>query len=485
MPITDHYERRALDSLYVNRETRQRRNVSSPDGAFLNADGLRDSIKQRGVLTPILVTRDGEIVFGERRWTASRDLGLPDIPVRYVEDLSPTELKVIELEENLRRTDLPWRDQVRATAELHAAYEAQRAAQPGSKPWTQRETAQATNIPEGSIQMLLRIAQDIDSPRIANATGFRQAYNTLARLDERASADVLESIIHGASSIVGGAVNAVRNAATALTGVGTDGGTAENERTSISSGPDPLPSVPERPITAESVLCADFLTWAPTHTGPRFNLIHCDFPYGIEVFSGPNMKRGHTGTTGSYDDRPERYWELIECLCTHRDRLMAHSAHLMFWLSADHEIVAETLKRFRALAPDLVWWPKPLIWHKTDNAGVLGDPKRKPRHVYEMALVAAREDRLLVKGTGDAYGAPTDHKLHPSCKPEPVLRHFLSMFVDETTSLLDPTCGSASALRAAESLGAQSVLGLELDPEHARTANGAMRAFRALRSTQL
>jgi len=44
----------------------------------------------------------------------------------------------------------------------------------------------------------------------------------------------------------------------------------------------------------------------------------------------------------------------------------------------------------------------------------------------------------------------------------------MQMFVDENTTLLDPTCGSGSALRAAESLGARHVLGLEKDEEYAK-----------------
>jgi predicted RNA methylase len=55
------------------------------------------------------------------------------------------------------------------------------------------------------------------------------------------------------------------------------------------------------------------------------------------------------------------------------------------------------------------------------------------------------------------------------------------MFVDEGTRLLDPTCGSGAALRAAEDLGAQMVLGLERDPEHASAAKSALRQFRALK----
>jgi DNA modification methylase len=42
------------------------------------------------------------------------------------------------------------------------------------------------------------------------------------------------------------------------------------------------------------------------------------------------------------------------------------------------------------------------------------------------------------------------------------------------TSILDPTCGSGTALRAARSLGAQRFLGLEANKEY---ADDALRAF--------
>jgi len=50
-------------------------------------------------------------------------------------------------------------------------------------------------------------------------------------------------------------------------------------------------------------------------------------------------------------------------------------------------------------------------------------------------------------------------------KPTAMLRHFMQMIVDEYTFMLDPTCGSANALKAAQALNAGSVLGIERDEE--------------------
>ena len=85
-------------------------NRNQPRKTF-NEDALQDlaeSIKQHGVLSPLLVKeRDGyyEIVAGERRWRAANIAGLKEIPV-IIRDLSEQEILEISIIENLQREDL-------------------------------------------------------------------------------------------------------------------------------------------------------------------------------------------------------------------------------------------------------------------------------------------------------------------------------------------------------------------------------------------
>jgi DNA modification methylase len=55
------------------------------------------------------------------------------------------------------------------------------------------------------------------------------------------------------------------------------------------------------------------------------------------------------------------------------------------------------------------------------------------------------------------------------------------MFTDENTVMLDPTCGSGSALRAAESLGAAYILGVEINGDFTERANLALEASRRMK----
>lgn len=70
---------------------------------------LADSIKQHGVLQPLLVrpltTGGYQLVAGERRWRASRLAQLKEVPV-IIKELSDTEAMEIAIIENLQREDL-------------------------------------------------------------------------------------------------------------------------------------------------------------------------------------------------------------------------------------------------------------------------------------------------------------------------------------------------------------------------------------------
>ncbi|MDN5301123.1 MAG: ParB family transcriptional regulator, chromosome partitioning protein [Thermoanaerobacteraceae bacterium] len=69
---------------------------------------LSDSIKEHGVLQPIIVRKkDGgyELVAGERRWRAAQKAGIEKIPA-IIKDLSDADVMEIALIENLQREDL-------------------------------------------------------------------------------------------------------------------------------------------------------------------------------------------------------------------------------------------------------------------------------------------------------------------------------------------------------------------------------------------
>ena len=74
-------------------------------------DELTESIKERGIIQPIIVRKSGdeknkyEIIAGERRWLAAQNAGLHEVPIVEVEadDLKSLEFAIVE---NVQRNDL-------------------------------------------------------------------------------------------------------------------------------------------------------------------------------------------------------------------------------------------------------------------------------------------------------------------------------------------------------------------------------------------
>jgi ParB family chromosome partitioning protein len=402
----------------VSRDQRQRSELSG-------IDVLADSIRRLGLINPITISRDGELIAGERRLSAVKLLGWEMVPIQYTDEIDESSKRAIELEENVKRVDLTWQEQCKAVTEYHEIRLSQ------EKSWSQEKTALALGLEQPTVSQYLGITEEV---RRGNADLLQQpllstARNMVARTNERRNDKALEAL-RGFT----------------LTDV------------------EPAPSI----------ITADFTKWVTTYKGPRFNFLHCDFPYGINA--DKMQQGGSVATHGGYDDSSETYWHLLNALCNSIDRICTESAHLMFWFSMHY--YADTLDFFSNHS-DFVIDPFPLVWMKSDNIGLLPDPQRGPRRIYETCFFGSRGDRKIVSSVSNAFAAPTDRQQHMSTKPEAVLRHFFRMFVDENSVMLDPTCGSGSALRAAKSLGAGHILGVEINGEFADRATIALRRVNA------
>ncbi len=86
-------------------------------------DGLAQSIREKGIVQPLLVrpvadgAADFELVAGERRWRAAQRVGLHEVPV-VVRQLGDAEALEIALVENLQREDLSPLEEAEAYSRL-------------------------------------------------------------------------------------------------------------------------------------------------------------------------------------------------------------------------------------------------------------------------------------------------------------------------------------------------------------------------------
>ena len=86
----------------------------------IELDELADSIRQHGVMQPIVVRQNSggyELIAGERRWRASQRAGLTDLPA-IVRDLDDQQVAALALIENIQREQLTAIEQARALARM-------------------------------------------------------------------------------------------------------------------------------------------------------------------------------------------------------------------------------------------------------------------------------------------------------------------------------------------------------------------------------
>ncbi len=108
----------ALDDIKPN--SKQPRKVFDEE----KLEELASSIKQNGVISPILVRKDKnayELVAGERRWRAARKAGLKSIPA-IVREISDEQNALIALLENMQREDLNIIEEAQGISALMADY---------------------------------------------------------------------------------------------------------------------------------------------------------------------------------------------------------------------------------------------------------------------------------------------------------------------------------------------------------------------------
>lgn len=399
--------------IYVNREKRQRRTLNK-------IEELAESIRANGLINPPVIRKDGELVAGERRWTAIKLLGWDHMPVQFIDDLPEDELHAVELEENIRRVDLSWQEQclaVEAYHKLKTSFDAT---------WTSTKTADAIGYSTSTLSEQLAVAKEIlaNNERVMNAPQYSTAKNIVVRSNARKQQSQVAEALG-----------------------------------------EPPPEAGKKKVAP--LLNVNFHEWAAAYTGPQFNFLHCDFPYGVGMHKSD---QGAGKEFGTYKDDKDVYWQLLETLSMNMDTLVSPYAHLMFWFSMDY------YQRTYDLLTAMGWKVDkfPLVWSKSDNIGIIPDANRGPRRIYETCFHASRGDRFVVSPVSNSFAAPGGGKeLHMNEKPVVMLRHFMRMFVDENTRMLDPTCGSANAVKAAESLGAPTVLGLEKETEFFERARDA------------
>jgi 16S rRNA G966 N2-methylase RsmD len=428
---------------------------------------LKASIEKIGQINPISVALGNGRYFllaGGRRLAAVTALGHESIYASIWTDLlDPSTASLIELEENIKRKQLDWKEEVLACTQLHDLHSAE------NPEWNVSNTADVLSLAGRTVSRYIGVGRALQAgnPTVLACNGIAAAAASITRQTQRTVDDEAAVLLDNVS-------------------VGESFDDSTNNRRD-DTGPDPESDVSSsrefKSIRSakSDVHLADFTSWAQDYSGPAFQVIHLDPPYGIFHHES---EQGGGAVHGTYSDTEDDFWNILQALETNQEALVAPRAHIILWFSL--KFYSQIFDFFsHSNWDDTAVNQFPLIWWKKDNIGLVPDAKRYGRRVYETALLISVGDRQIntVRPNLFAWESGKARAKHLSEKPEPVVNYFLSSLIEpeRKVNFLDPCCGSGNALSAAERLGALSVTGLDIDPDSIATARRTLNA-RRLRS---
>jgi len=112
----EHKNRIPIKNITIDKENRRQLDLS-------NVKRIAESIQINGLINPITITKDNQLVAGWHRIEAFKRLGRKEIPFVYTNKTDPLELKLQQIDENLIRGDLTTLEECLQLKERKEIYE--------------------------------------------------------------------------------------------------------------------------------------------------------------------------------------------------------------------------------------------------------------------------------------------------------------------------------------------------------------------------
>ena len=144
-------------------------------------EALAISIRDSGLINPIILDQNNSLIAGLRRLAATKLLDHDKIECRFYEDLTDFEKQKIKIEEQLGLKQLHWTEECILKKQLHVLYK-QFKEQGRSKKWTQRETANILGVKVTTLSEEIRLAYSIEeNPELKKLSSKREAIKNMYR----------------------------------------------------------------------------------------------------------------------------------------------------------------------------------------------------------------------------------------------------------------------------------------------------------------
>lgn len=398
---------------------------------FDDVPSLAASIAEVGLLHPIVVELmpaiEGapqlyKLIAGERRLRACIFLGWSVIPATIREISDAVKRKTIELEENIKRKDLSWPEQIEALRQLHELRQISFGAKTSSPAdnasgWGVRETAKTLGFSTGKIAQELSLANSLkNNPELLSK---------VSHLPKHAAARIVKQIL-------------------------------ERRRTSlqVASGEIALG------IELRLGNCLDLIDAIPDDS---VKLLLTDPP-----FAEPDIVKAATTSTAAYNVNESNVSDsatmlsIFKVLYPKLARKLKVGAHVYIFSGMGEMYAMQMLmlKQAGFLMDSL-----PLIWDKGMTSTIARDFHYMS--TYQAVLFGHNQERTfsLWKPVGNILHIKAiahQSRVHPLQLPEELLELLIKNSSDPGDLILDCFAGSGAVLKTAKHLNRRAI-GFELD----------------------
>lgn len=331
---------------------RQRKGLGTVDGKDPNEpsksadaefENLKKSIQENGLLQPIGVTSNKDLLYGFRRLHACIALGWKEIDVLMDPERDYTELtkQLVELEENIRRLDLSWHEKQTAIAKVDRIRRLQ------NPDHNQKRTAQELGISQSDV---------------SKANMMDQMFNLFPELKKA------KSLNAAVSQAVSKAKAVIR-------------------KVEVQSNPKKYEEVTKKIVQGKA---EELILTLPDGFTKH---IVTDGPFGIDY----DKRQAAEGPNEAYLDTPEEYRRRTEIMAPEMYRVLAADGFLIWFLAHDHFEWTKNLFLANGFAVD----PVPLMWNRSEGRTYTTRPDKYFGKGYDIALHCIKGDPQMVNRSRD------------------------------------------------------------------------------------
>jgi len=208
------------------------------------------------------------------------------------------------------------------------------------------------------------------------------------------------------------------------------------------------------------LLCGDAVLELAKLDDGIIDVVITDAPYGVDYSSNRSKFTEHVAKEGIANDTEEAFI-LLDNVCEVLSTKTKSDTHLYFFTSW------KVYAQFESIISKHFDIKNVIVWDKGNHS--MGDLTGAWGNRHELIIFATKGNRNINKRKADILAVPrisTQNAIHPTQKPEALIKELLEVSAIIGDTVCDPFMGSGSTIKAIKEYSNQiNYIGIEIDKE--------------------